>query len=165
MWSRFPENRLPELAEIYTARSLGCFVELIIFPARSMTFDLLSKVKYTKMVLVSCGHGFRKIARRNWPKFIPRALCCFLARSVTFDLLSKVKYTKMVLVSCGHSSRKNHSLELAEIYTTRSLGCFLGLISFSLRSVSFDLLSKVSGTKMVGQNTCMSIYPALIAIF
>ena len=56
---------MPELAEIYTARSLGSFLELISFPPRSVPFDLLSKVEYTKMVLVSCGHGSRKIARRN----------------------------------------------------------------------------------------------------
>ena len=56
-------------------------------------------------------------------------------------------------------------MELAKIDTTRSLGCFLGLISFSLRSVTFDLLSKARYTKMVGQKTCMSIYPALITTF
>ena len=93
----------PELAEIYATRSLGCFLELISFPA-----------------------GF-----------------------VTFDLLSKVKYTKMVLVSCGRGSRENRWAELVEIYTTRSLGCFLLLISFLVRSVTFDLLSKVKYTKMV----------------
>ena len=31
--------------------------------------------------------------------------------------------------------------------------------------MTFDLLSKAKYTKMVGQNTCMSIYPALITIF
>ena len=48
---------MPELAEIDTTRSLGCFLLLISFLARYVTFDLLSKVKYTKMVLVSCGRG------------------------------------------------------------------------------------------------------------
>ena len=50
--TRFRENHWPELAEIYTARSLGCFLLLISFLPRSVTFDLLSNVKYTKNVLV-----------------------------------------------------------------------------------------------------------------
>ena len=77
---RFRENRWAELDEIYTTRSLGCFLLLISFLACFVTFDLLSKVKYTKMVIVSCYRGFGKTAGRNWPKFIPRALwgvfCC-----------------------------------------------------------------------------------------
>ena len=52
MRTQFQENPSPELAGIYVTRSLGCFLELISFPARSVTFDLLSKVKYTKIVLV-----------------------------------------------------------------------------------------------------------------
>ena len=51
---RFRENRWAELAEIYTTRSLGCVLLLISFLVRFVTFDLLSKVKYTKMVPVSC---------------------------------------------------------------------------------------------------------------
>ena len=41
MLPRFRENRWAELAEIYTTRSLGCFLLLISFLARSVTFDLL----------------------------------------------------------------------------------------------------------------------------
>ena len=117
--TRFQENRSAELAEIYTTRSLGCFLELISFPSRSVTFDLLSKAKYTKLGLISCVRGSVKIAGRNWPKLTPRALWAV----------------------------------------------FLGLISFSARSVPFDLLFKVKYTKMVGQNTWMSIYQALITVF
>ena len=47
LWSRFRENRWTKLAKIDTTRSLGCFLELISFPARSVTVDLLFKVKYT----------------------------------------------------------------------------------------------------------------------
>ena len=69
-----PGKPLSVIGRNYTTRSLGCFLELISFPARSVPFYLLSKVKYTKMVLVSCYRGFVKTAGRNWPKCIPRAL-------------------------------------------------------------------------------------------
>ena len=49
----------------------GVFSVAHSFSGAFRDFDLLSKVKYTKMVLVSCGPG---TARRNWPKFIPRVL-------------------------------------------------------------------------------------------
>ena len=77
-------NRWAELAKIYTMRSLGCFLLLISFPARSVTFDLLSKAKYTKMVLISCGRGSGKTAGRNWPKLIPRDLWAVFSSWLVF---------------------------------------------------------------------------------
>ena len=70
--TQFQENRSLELAEIYTLYSLGCFLELISFPARFVPFDLLAE--YTQMVLISCGPSSGKTAGRNWPKLIPHAL-------------------------------------------------------------------------------------------
>ena len=129
--TRFRENRWAELAEIYTTCSLGCFLLLISFPARSVTFDLLSKAKYTKMVLISCGRGSGKTGWRNWPKLIPRDLWAVFSSWLVFR---RVPWP-----------------------TTCSLGYFLGLISFLLCSVTFDLLSKVKYMILVGQNTWMSI--------
>ena len=79
----------------------GVYLFLIRFPECFVTFDLLSKVKYTKMVLISYATRSRE---NHWAElakiYAMRSLGCFLllisfpVHFVTFDLLSKVKYTK-----------------------------------------------------------------------